>query len=118
MYCQQLSACQPWDDPYIPRTYPHLLKWKFRHMNSVDFKLAAMPGQQPRLLLNCAMRRKHGSTDINHLSLQGERVCTVCTVLFRNSGVHSAGVLTPAADNRQSKHVSCQVVPFPTFMLS
>jgi hypothetical protein len=65
---------QPWDDPYYPRTYPHLLKWKFRHMNSVDFKLAAMPGQQPRLLLNCATRRKHGNTDINHLSLQGERV--------------------------------------------
>jgi hypothetical protein len=74
---QQLLARQPWDDPYIPRTYPHLLKWKFRHMNSVDFKLAAMPGQQPRLLLNCAMRRKHGSTDINHLSLQGERVCAL-----------------------------------------
>jgi hypothetical protein len=35
---------QPWDDPYIPRTYPHLLKWKFRHMNSVDFKLSALPG--------------------------------------------------------------------------
>ncbi|KAF6258115.1 mRNA capping enzyme, catalytic domain-containing protein [Scenedesmus sp. NREL 46B-D3] len=56
--------------PYIQRTYPHLLKWKFRHMNSVDFKLAALPGQPPKLLLNCATRRKHGNADINHLSLQ------------------------------------------------
>jgi hypothetical protein len=69
---------QPWDDPYVPRTYPHLLKWKFRHMNSVDFKLAALPGQQPRLLLNCATRRKHGSADINHLSLQGEEDAFHC----------------------------------------
>ncbi|KAF8072474.1 Rngtt [Scenedesmus sp. PABB004] len=61
---------QPWDDPYIPRTYPHLLKWKFRHMNSVDFKLHALPGAAPRLALNCAMRRKHGAAEVNHLTLQ------------------------------------------------
>eukprot|EP00775_Hariotina_reticulata_P011715 gene11715-11860_t len=61
---------QPWDDPYIPRTYPHLLKWKFRHMNSVDFKLSALPGKPVLLQLNCAMRRKHGQADVNHLSLQ------------------------------------------------
>lgn len=36
---------QPFDDPYIPRTYPHLLKWKFPHMNSVDFKLDAKPSE-------------------------------------------------------------------------
>ena len=36
---------QPYDDPYIPRTYPHLLKWKFPHMNSVDFKLDAKPSK-------------------------------------------------------------------------
>ncbi|WIA08218.1 hypothetical protein OEZ85_007667 [Tetradesmus obliquus] len=72
MLCHESDGLilQPWDDPYVPRTYPHLLKWKFRHMNSVDFKLAALPGQAPRLLLNCAMRRKHGNADINHLSLQ------------------------------------------------
>ncbi|GMY25433.1 mRNA-capping enzyme [Fagus crenata] len=28
---------QGWDDPYIPRTHEGLLKWKFAHMNSVDF---------------------------------------------------------------------------------
>ncbi len=29
---------QPFDDGYIPLTCPELLKWKFAHMNSVDFK--------------------------------------------------------------------------------
>ncbi|KAG2685983.1 hypothetical protein I3760_10G153300 [Carya illinoinensis] len=28
---------QGWDDPYIPRTHEGLLKWKYAHMNSVDF---------------------------------------------------------------------------------
>lgn len=28
---------QGWDDPYVPRTHEGLLKWKYRHMNSVDF---------------------------------------------------------------------------------
>jgi hypothetical protein len=51
-------------------------------MNSVDFKLSALPGQQPRLLLNCAMRRKHGSADVNHISLQGERLERYCLVLL------------------------------------
>lgn len=37
---------QPFDDPYIPKTYPHLLKWKFPHMNSVDFKLDAKPSKR------------------------------------------------------------------------
>jgi hypothetical protein len=40
-----LLLLQPYDDPYIPRTYPHLLKWKFPHMNSVDFKLDAKPSR-------------------------------------------------------------------------
>ena len=30
---------QPYDDPYMPRTCDDLLKWKFDHLNSVDFKL-------------------------------------------------------------------------------
>lgn len=30
---------QPADDGYIPGTCPELLKWKFAHLNSVDFKL-------------------------------------------------------------------------------
>lgn len=28
---------QGWDDPYVPRTHDGLLKWKYAHMNSVDF---------------------------------------------------------------------------------
>lgn len=28
---------QGWDDPYVPRTHECLLKWKYPHMNSVDF---------------------------------------------------------------------------------
>ncbi|KAL5743643.1 hypothetical protein ACOSQ2_026759 [Xanthoceras sorbifolium] len=28
---------QGWDDPYVPRTYEGLLKWKYAAMNSVDF---------------------------------------------------------------------------------
>ncbi|KAJ4834759.1 hypothetical protein Tsubulata_012596 [Turnera subulata] len=28
---------QGWDDPYVPRTHEGLLKWKYAHMNSVDF---------------------------------------------------------------------------------
>jgi len=40
-----VAVMQPYDDPYIPRTYPHLLKWKFPHMNSVDFKLIAIQGK-------------------------------------------------------------------------
>jgi mRNA-capping enzyme len=30
---------QPHDDPYVPLTHHELLKWKFSHMNSVDFRL-------------------------------------------------------------------------------
>jgi hypothetical protein len=44
-----LAVLQPFDDPYIPRTYPHLLKWKFPHMNSVDFKLDAKPSKHADL---------------------------------------------------------------------
>ena len=28
---------QGWDDAYVPRTHDGLLKWKYAHMNSVDF---------------------------------------------------------------------------------
>ena len=30
---------QCWTDPYVPRTCHELLKWKYAHMNSVDFQL-------------------------------------------------------------------------------
>jgi mRNA-capping enzyme len=34
---------QPHDDPYVPNTHRELLKWKFAHMNSVDFRLRVGP---------------------------------------------------------------------------
>ena len=34
-----LFILQGWDDPYVPRTHEGLLKWKYAHMNSVDFML-------------------------------------------------------------------------------
>jgi mRNA-capping enzyme len=34
---------QDWEDSYEPLTCPDLLKWKYSHLNSVDFKLEAKP---------------------------------------------------------------------------
>jgi len=43
---------QGWDDPYVPRTHEGLLKWKYAHMNSVDFTLKISPsGTQFSLML-------------------------------------------------------------------
>ena len=45
-------AAQPYDDPYKPHTCEELLKWKFAHMNSVDFKLkCTMQGGKVRVRL-------------------------------------------------------------------
>lgn len=33
---------QGWEDPYVPRTHEGLLKWKYAHMNSVDFVLKVL----------------------------------------------------------------------------
>lgn len=43
--CACFLPMQPYDDPYIIRTFHHLLKWKFSHLNSVDFKLEAKPSK-------------------------------------------------------------------------
>lgn len=42
---------QGWDDPYVPRTHEGLLKWKYAHMNSVDFLLKIEPGANQYLLM-------------------------------------------------------------------
>jgi mRNA-capping enzyme len=43
---------QGWEDPYVPRTHEGLLKWKYAHMNSVDFVLKVSPtGTQYHLML-------------------------------------------------------------------
>ena len=40
------------DAPYIVGTCPELLKWKFAHLNSVDFRLR-LTDRGPQLLLFC-----------------------------------------------------------------
>ncbi|CAN6441246.1 unnamed protein product [Victoria cruziana] len=42
---------QGWDDPYVPRTHEGLLKWKYAHMNSVDFLFEAGEGDYHALYL-------------------------------------------------------------------
>jgi mRNA-capping enzyme len=42
---------QPADDAYVPGTCPQLLKWKFAHLNSVDFKLRVDAAGDKTLLL-------------------------------------------------------------------
>lgn len=37
--CVGLLCLQGWEDRYITGTCPQLLKWKFAHLNSVDFLL-------------------------------------------------------------------------------
>mmetsp|Transcript_11085 Transcript_11085/g.23903 ORF Transcript_11085/g.23903 Transcript_11085/m.23903 type:complete len:801 (-) Transcript_11085:769-3171(-) len=56
---------QAMDDPYKPLTCNELLKWKFAHMNSVDFTLQVTPrpGQPIDPALDCSlavMGRKRG----------------------------------------------------------
>jgi len=44
---------QDWEDPYIPLTCEALLKWKYSHLNSVDFKLhCSRRDKQPLLVLH------------------------------------------------------------------
>ncbi|XP_031494224.1 uncharacterized protein LOC116260211 isoform X1 [Nymphaea colorata] len=42
---------QGWDDPYVPRTHEGLLKWKYAHMNSVDFLFEVGEGDYHALYL-------------------------------------------------------------------
>lgn len=56
---------QPHDDPYAPLTCQELLKWKFAHMNSVDFKLRVGPDEQ--LHLQLLHPTKHGAATVKDL---------------------------------------------------
>ncbi|XP_021645374.1 uncharacterized protein LOC110638935 isoform X2 [Hevea brasiliensis] len=49
---------QGWDDPYVPRTHEGLLKWKYLHMNSVDFLFELGVQNQQLLFLNERGRKK------------------------------------------------------------
>ncbi|KAH9302911.1 hypothetical protein KI387_014494 [Taxus chinensis] len=42
---------QGWDDPYVPRTHDGLLKWKYAHMNSVDFLFEVGEGNRQSMCL-------------------------------------------------------------------
>lgn len=61
---------QPYDDPYVPLTCHELLKWKFAHMNSVDFKLRIGPGGT--LHLQLLHPTKHGAAVVK--DLEGAKV--------------------------------------------
>eukprot|EP00899_Mesostigma_viride_P025155 jgi/Mesvir1/5824/Mv26558-RA.1 len=54
---------QGWDECYVPRTSQELLKWKYAHMNSVDFLIDATDARSPRLFL-----RDKSSTGLRELS--------------------------------------------------
>eukprot|EP00252_Welwitschia_mirabilis_P009903 TRINITY_DN22838_c0_g1_i1.p1 TRINITY_DN22838_c0_g1~~TRINITY_DN22838_c0_g1_i1.p1 ORF type:complete len:663 (-),score=125.64 TRINITY_DN22838_c0_g1_i1:857-2845(-) len=49
---------QGWDDPYIPRTHDGLLKWKYAHMNSVDFLFEVSDENRQSLYLQDKGRRR------------------------------------------------------------
>ncbi|XP_038681823.1 mRNA-capping enzyme-like isoform X3 [Tripterygium wilfordii] len=49
---------QGWDDPYVPRTHEGLLKWKFGHMNSVDFLYEQLGANNCELLFLYERGRK------------------------------------------------------------
>jgi mRNA-capping enzyme len=80
---------QPHDDPYAPLTCHELLKWKFAHMNSVDFRLRI--DQEGNLHLQLLHPTKHGAATVkdlpgakvtfpegeNHLAYEGKIIeCT------------------------------------------
>jgi mRNA-capping enzyme len=52
-----LQAAQ---DPYVPYTCEQLLKWKFAHLNSVDFVLRMLDRGKPQLLLKGRPRNDRG----------------------------------------------------------
>lgn len=74
---------QGWDDPYIPRTHPGLLKWKYPDMNSVDF-LFEIDGDDKLLFLYERGKKKlmegskvvfkDGTTTSHDLLLYSEKV--------------------------------------------
>jgi len=66
---------QPAQDRYVPGTYPDLLKWKYAHMNSVDFYLRAFqaPGEaEPTVELQVLDDRPESKTA--NLTLEGQGI--------------------------------------------
>ncbi|XP_020541000.1 mRNA-capping enzyme isoform X2 [Jatropha curcas] len=71
---------QGWDDPYVPRTHEGLLKWKYLHMNSVDFLFELRDPNRQLLFLYERGRKKlmEGNrvvfNDASDLSLYSGRI--------------------------------------------
>lgn len=57
---------QGWDDPYVPRTHDGLLKWKYAHMNSVDFHFEiGDENRQSLYLIDKSRKRKLEGARVN-----------------------------------------------------
>lgn len=57
---------QGWDDPYVPRTHDGLLKWKYAHMNSVDFLFeVGDENRQSMYLIDKGKKRKLEGARVN-----------------------------------------------------
>jgi mRNA-capping enzyme len=77
---------QPHDDPYVPLTCHELLKWKFAHMNSVDFKLRIASDDSVHLQL--LHPTKHGAATVK--DLPGAKVRFPETEEGHNDRIHLA----------------------------
>ncbi|XP_057831153.2 uncharacterized protein LOC131041919 [Cryptomeria japonica] len=62
---------QGWDDPYVPRTHDGLLKWKYAHMNSVDFLFEVGEGNRQSMYL--IDKGKNRKLDGAHVTFPGSQ---------------------------------------------
>lgn len=63
-----LQPCEGPRSEYIPHTCDEVLKWKFAHLNSVDFRLRLRPGGNLPHLLNASTIHSVYPTMVNMIS--------------------------------------------------